>query len=149
MIRLAEKNIRASQRQSSKGNQLKWEDKGLWYKADYMGYEGLAEYVVSSLYIRYQTEEIFYKRSRYLGCKSRDFLPEGWQLITLERLFQSNYGRSLYKSIFMIQGTEERAVFLKEEAEQLTGLKDFGSYLSCLLTVDALFLNEEFFLWQT
>ena len=86
MIRLAEKNIRAAQRQSSKGNQLKWEDKGFWYKADYMGYEGLAEYVVSSLlkysdvaenmYIRYQTEEIFYKRSRYLGCKSRNFLPE-------------------------------------------------------------------------
>lgn len=153
MIRLAEKNIRAAQRQSSKGNQLKWEDKGFWYKADYMGYEGLAEYVVSSLlkysdvaenmYIRYQTEEIFYKRSRYLGCKSRNFLPEGWQLITLERLFQSNYGRSLYKSIFMIQRAEERAAFLKEGAEQLTGLKDFGAYLSCLLTVDALFLNED------
>lgn len=153
MIRLAEKNIRAAQRQSSKGNQLKWEDKGVWYKADYMGYEGLAEYVVSSLlkysdvaenmYIRYQTEEIFYKRSRYLGCKSRNFLPEGWQLITLERLFQSNYGRSLYKSIFMIQRAEERAAFLKEGAEQLTGLKDFGAYLSCLLTVDTLFLNED------
>lgn len=39
----------------------------------------------------------------------------------------------------MIQGTEERAAFLKEEAEQLTGLKDFGAYLSCLLTVDAFF----------
>lgn len=109
MIRLAEKNIRASQRRSSKGNQLKWEDKGFWYKADYMGYEGLAEYVVSSLlkysdlaenmYIRYQTEEIFYKRNHYLGRKSRDFLPKGWQRITLDRLFQSNYGRSLYKSI--------------------------------------------------
>ena len=36
MIRLAEKNIRAAQRQSSKGDQLKLEDKGFWYKADYL-----------------------------------------------------------------------------------------------------------------
>ena len=26
--------------QSSKGNQLKWENAGIWYKADYTGYEG-------------------------------------------------------------------------------------------------------------
>ena len=153
MIELAEKNIRASKRQSSKGNQLKWEQEGIWYKADYTGYEGMAEYVVSALlkysdipeqmFIQYQTEEIFYKKSRYLGCKSNNFLPKGWQLITLERLFQSNYGRSLYKSIFMIQEAEARAAFLKDQAEHLTGLKDFGGYLSRLLTVDALFLNED------
>ena len=34
---------------SSKGNQLKWENNGIWYKADHTGYEGLAEYAVSSL----------------------------------------------------------------------------------------------------
>lgn len=33
-------------RQSSKGNQLKWENKGVWYKADYTGYEGLSEYLI-------------------------------------------------------------------------------------------------------
>lgn len=38
-------------------------------------------------YVLYKTEEISYKRRKYLGCKSENFLPEGWQLITLERLF--------------------------------------------------------------
>lgn len=33
---------------SSKGNQLKWKDGDFWYKADYMGYEGLAEVVVAA-----------------------------------------------------------------------------------------------------
>ena len=38
-----EQNIRTNDRQSSKGNQLKWENEGIWYKADYTGYEGLVE----------------------------------------------------------------------------------------------------------
>lgn len=45
--------------------------------------------------------------------------------------------------IFRIQGTEARARFLAEQVEQTTGLKDFGSYLSRVLTIDALFLNED------
>ena len=49
MIELFEQNIRTNDRQSSKGNQLKWENEHIWYKADYTGYEGLAEYVVSHL----------------------------------------------------------------------------------------------------
>lgn len=68
---MGEKNRRLFTVQSSKGNQLKWERDGIWYKADYMGYEGLAEYIVSELlrystlnskdYILYDTEEIPYK----------------------------------------------------------------------------------------
>lgn len=153
MIRLAENDIKTFSLQSSKGNQLKWEKNGVWYKADYTGYEGLAEYMVSGLleysnmgkdeFISYRTEEIGYKQTVYRGCRSRDFLPPGWQIITLERLFESFYGRSLYKSIFMIQGVEERAGFLTEQVEQMTGLEKFGEYLARLLTVDALFLNED------
>jgi len=49
MIELFEQNIRTNNRQSSKGNQLKWATNGYWYKADYTGYEGLAEYMISQL----------------------------------------------------------------------------------------------------
>lgn len=44
-----EQNIRTNDRQSSKENQLKWESEGIWYKADYTGYEGLVEYMISHL----------------------------------------------------------------------------------------------------
>ena len=44
MIELFGQNIRTNRRQSSKGNQLKWENDGIWYKADYTGYEGLASH---------------------------------------------------------------------------------------------------------
>lgn len=36
-------------RNSSKGNQLKWKKDDIWYKADQNGYEGLAEYFISEL----------------------------------------------------------------------------------------------------
>ena len=34
---------------TSKGDQPKWEAGGVWYKADHMGYEALAEVVISHL----------------------------------------------------------------------------------------------------
>ena len=49
MIELFEQQLRQNDRHSSKGNQLKWENEDTWYKADYMGYEGLSEYVISRL----------------------------------------------------------------------------------------------------
>ena len=49
MINLNIEDKREQGRKSSKGNQLKFEQDGIWYKADYLGYEGLAEYVVSKL----------------------------------------------------------------------------------------------------
>lgn len=44
MVELFESDEKTQARQSSKGNQLKWENNGVWYKADYTGYEGLQEF---------------------------------------------------------------------------------------------------------
>lgn len=153
MIELFEQNIRTNDRQSSKGNQLKWENEGIWYKADYTGYEGLAEYLISHLlekstlkveeYVRYDLEEIRYKSKVYSGVRCRDFLPKGWQLITLERLFQSFFGESLHKAIFHIEDHVERMRFLVNQVERITGLQDFGKYMNKLFTIDAIFLNED------
>ena len=153
MIELFEQNIRKNDRQSSKGNQLKWENEGTWYKADYTGYEGLTEYVISHLlkkstlsaeeFVLYDLEEIKYKTTVYAGVKSSNFLKEGWQLITLERLFQNFFGQSLYKTIYAITEIEDRLQFMTEQVERITGLKNFGVYLNKLFTIDAFFLNED------
>ena len=153
MVELFEQAIRKNDRQSSKGNQLKWEDNGIWYKADYTGYEGLAEYISSHLlkkstlaekeYVLYDLEKIKYKENIYTGAKSASFLKEGWQLITLERLFKNFFGESLYISIYRIADHKERLRFLVNQVERLTGLKHFGIYLNKLFTIDAFFLNED------
>ncbi len=153
MIQLFEQDIKTDNRQSSKGNQLKWFNHEIWYKADYTGYEGMTEYIVSALlqkstldkteYISYNTEQISYGDITYLGCSSKDFLPEGWKLITLERLFQNFCGESLYKSLYKIKDYEERLRFLVNQVVRITGLSDFGKYMSKLLTIDTFFLNED------
>lgn len=153
MVTLFEGDAGGPRRQSSKGNQLKWYSGEKWYKADYTGYEGLAEYIVSHLlqlstmeretFVLYDTVKIRYDETVFLGCESEHFLPPRWHLITLERLFFLQYGESLYESIFRIREPESRAVFLVEQVEHLTGLKEFGRYLSVLLTIDALFFNED------
>lgn len=153
MVELYEQNLRGENRQSSKGNQLKWLQDGNWYKADYTGHEGLSEYVVSALlrmsgfsedeYVLYETEEICYGHQVFRGCRSRNFLSDGWQMITLERLFKQSYGQSLNGSIYRIANHESRLRFLVDQVERITGLADFGRYMCKLLTVDAFFLNED------
>ena len=153
MVELFEQDERQNNRQSSKGNQLKWNNNGIWYKADYTGYEGLAEYMISHLllksslrqdeFVLYEPEQIRYKDAVYSGVKSNDFLEKDWQLITLERLFMTFFGQSLYQSIFKISDPEKRLIFLVEQVERVTNLSDFGVYINKLFTMDAFFLNED------
>ncbi len=71
MIELFEQDIRTENRQSSKGNQLKWLNDEIWYKADYAGYEGLAEYTVSGLLQYSNLAQVIMEQRRkysYLFC---------------------------------------------------------------------------------
>lgn len=67
---------------TSKGDQPKWQLKGKWYKADHMGYEALAEVVVSQLlkqsnvpdFVEYEPAWIQYKGKDLPGCVSKNSL---------------------------------------------------------------------------
>ena len=153
MVELFEQNIRTNTRQSSKGNQLKWENESIWYKADYTGYEGLAEYVISHLlkytnlnedeYVLYEPEQIKYKRQIYNGVRSRSFIDEDWQIITLERLFKNVYNESLTSVLWHMSDVKERLEFLVNAIKNITGLNNWGEYICRLFTIDAFFLNED------
>ena len=153
MIELFEQNIKTNDRQSSKGNQLKWENNGIWYKSDFTGYEGLSEYVISHLldfsnlkkdeFILYKPIEIKYKNQKYNGVESNNFLNDGDSIITLERLFQNNYGKSLNNAIWSIKEPNERLDFIVKSVERITGLREFGRYMNIILTIDMFFLNED------
>jgi hypothetical protein len=152
VVEFFDKDMKTDNRQSSKGNQLKFFRDGYWYKADYTGYEGLAECVISDLlglsslkdneYVRYEPELIGYNNRRFNACKSRDF-TDGWQLITLERLFQTYYGYGLSTMIYRCESHIERLKMIVEQTERIIGISEFGIYMNKLLTIDALFLNED------
>ena len=153
MIELFEQDTITIDRQSSKGNQLKWKNNDNWYKADYCGYEGLAEYVISHLlkysnlkddeYVLYGLTEIKYKSKIFNGVYSKNFLENNCKIITLERLFKNYYGTSLNKMIWSIPNHEDRLKFIVENVEKITKIKEFGKYMNKLLTIDGFFLNED------
>ena len=136
---------------SSKGNQLKWNYGDCWYKADHMGYEGLAEVVIARLleysdvadYVYYAPVQIEYKGKAYMGCKSDNFLQPDEELITIEHLFRQYTGKSLSGEMGRITEVSDRIIYMVENVMDFTGLADFGSYISTLLAIDAFFLNED------
>ena len=136
---------------SSKGNQLKWKDGNVWYKADHMGYESLAETVVSRIlqfsnidnHVIYEPVQIVYQEKEIKGCKSVNFLGEREELITLEKLFRQHTGMSLAKELAYFNETKKRIAYTVDHVANYTGLKDFGVYLTKMLEMDAFFLNED------
>lgn len=153
MIELTKINLRDFQRKSSKGNQLKFEYDGIWYKADQNGYEGLAEYVVSNLlkktwleeteYVLYETEKIKYSGNIYNACRSKNFLKNGDSVITLARLYELETGDNIYNAIEKIKSPEMKFKFIVEFVRSITKLKDFDVYFAQMLILDAIFLNED------
>lgn len=141
-----------SDRISSKGNQNKWTCQGIWYKADSLGYEALAEVLISrllektnaNLFVRYSHVWLKKRGSLLHGCQSENFLtPEDDKVVSVERLFQTYYGESAAKAVLRYAETGDRIQYVTECLETITGIQDFGGYLRMILTIDALFLNED------
>lgn len=153
MINLDSDKILNTEISSSKGDQLKWFNNNVWYKADKNGYEGLSEYVISKLlkktsldkneYVDYELESIKYKNQIFNGCKSNNFLNDNESIITLEKLYRNTYGTSLTNKLIEFDSYKNKTTYLVNEVEKITGLDNFGSYLYKILVIDALFLNED------
>ena len=135
---------------SSKGNQLKFGIDNKWYKADFLGYEGAAEYAASKLleqsnimeYVPYQLEMIAYNGHSFNGCVSNNFLRPGQRLITAERLYQAYYNKSV-KEVLEKSSLQDRIPKFVEDVTNITGLENFGKYITILLEFDAYILNED------
>ncbi len=150
-IKLSENEIIESANHSSKGNQPKWFVDGIWYKADHMGYEGLAEVVISKLlektnitnFVEYESVKIefgYYNRS---GCYSKNFLKKGFELIPLERLHRLYRKIGLGKKLQEFDNAKDRIKYTVDFVEEVTNIDGFGEYLTAMLEIDAFFLNED------
>ncbi|MBQ9661880.1 MAG: hypothetical protein IJV40_01870 [Oscillospiraceae bacterium] len=135
---------------SSKGNQPKWLSAGKWYKADHMGYEGLAEVLISKLlrksnvpeYVEYEPVLIEFDGKRVPGCCSDNFKTQDEILIPIERLHRAYCGRGLAQQIARME-LPNKISYTVDFVEKTTDLKNFGAYLTIILELDSLFLNED------
>ena len=136
----------------SKGDQRKWKIENLWYKADYMGYESLAEVLVSKLldrselsypFVRYEPVQIEYKEQVISGCVSEDFLKKNEILIPVEKLYRQYMGESLAIRLTDFEEVTERIQYMVEQVERITEIEGFGKYITAMLEIDAFFVNED------
>lgn len=149
-IQLKEEDRILCEGKTSKGNQWKWKQGDYWYKTDYMGYESLSEVLVSGLlkytnvekYVSYELCRIHGEKTM-TGCCSRNFLEEGENLITLDRLFRMYLGCSIVDRLAKMDEISKRIEYVAENVAEITGLAKFGEYLTLLLEIDAFFLNED------
>lgn len=136
---------------TSKGNQPKWHIGDKWYKADHMGYESLAEYVISLLleksniddFVKYDLIKINYDNKEKIGCVSKDFKGENEMLIPLEKLHRQYYGFGLADAIAKKTSVRDKISYTVNFVEEITGLKNAGKYFAVMIAIDSFFLNED------
>lgn len=115
-----------------------------------MGYEALAEYVISELlkksnvsnFVSYELVKINYDNKDFVGCVSENFKEDYEMLIPLEKLHRQYFGFGLADAIAK-GSVNEKIAYTVKFIEDITGLKNVGEYFSHLLAVDAFFLNED------
>jgi len=147
-VRLLQKE--PTQGHTSKGDQPKWQHSNIWYKADHMGYESLAEVVVSQLleksnlpdHVIY-TPVLIESSQTSPGCASRNFRQKNEMLIPLERLHRAYQGIGLSAAMGKMDSPTERIKYTVQFVEETTKLQNFGPWLTSLLELDAFFLNED------
>lgn len=131
---------------SSKGTQPKYYDNGYWYKANNVGYEGLAETLVSSVlecsnikdFVKYEECTINGKP----GCRSENFTFPNESFLSFQRIYEIYNGGNLTDQIRRMTSVSERIRFTISFVKEYTGV-DCEGYLSQILTLDMLTLNTD------
>ena len=137
-----------SQHGTSEGSQIKYYKDGFWYKIDSRGNEGLAEYLVSSL-LRFSSlednEYVLYEQgiiNGKPGCRSKNFLYDNDELVTIYRLYMNECGRNLSEVVATMETMDERIEYVVRFIKECCGL-DITEYFSKVFTLDAIVLNED------
>ncbi len=133
---------------TSEGTQIKYRKGDYWYKIDNRGCEGLTEYLTSKFltftdlkpsdYILYEQGFINEKP----GCRSKNFLSEGQELVTFYRLFQNESGEDLSQVIGKMDTMEERIRFVTRFIRSIAGI-DITEYMAKVFSLDRIILNED------
>lgn len=141
---------------SSKGNQEKWCENGIWYKLDQFGYEALAEAVTSEIlgksnieketpftFVRYDIQKVNVHNAERVACVSKNFLKQNHAIITVNKLVSNNLETSLSEKLSRLSSDKKRIQYIVDATKAITGLDDFDQYLTLLFEIDSLILNDD------
>ncbi|WP_409967483.1 hypothetical protein RFF05_12920 [Bengtsoniella intestinalis] len=142
---------------AAKGNQDKWLDHGLWYKLDTGSFESLAETVASQLLeksniqsqlgyqiVPYEVTKVMRHGQQRTACVSPNFLKEGQTIVTADHLLRRAVGADYQTQVFAKCRTYPQILeTFVDVMVQVTGLVDFGAYLTLLFECDCLIRNVD------
>ena len=144
---------------SSKGNQEKWYDKEInaWYKLDRIGFEALSEAVACEILRKYSNieKELGYQivpyridsvdvhKAKRNASISPNFLKEGQSIQTAYHILKRVLGSDYQKVLADEKTIPNRLKKIVDTIEAISGLQNFGQYLTLLFEVDALIANED------
>ena len=144
---------------SSKGNQEKWYDKetNAWYKLDRIGFEALSEAVACEILRKYSNieKELGYQivpyridsvdvhKAKRNASISANFLKEGQSIQTAYHILKRVLGSDYQKVLADEKTIPNRLKKIVDTIEAISGLQNFGQYLTLLFEVDALIANED------
>lgn len=131
---------------SSKGTQPKYYDGGYWYKVNNIGYEGLAECLISKVlecsnvsdFVQYEECSV----NGRSGCRSKSFTETGESFLSFQRIYEIYEGGNLTDQIRTIHTIPDRIAFTVGFVKEYTDV-DCRDYLSKVLTLDMLTLNTD------
>lgn len=133
---------------TSEGTQVKFYKDNLWYKLDSYGGEGISEELCSQLlsFSSLQSKEYVSYESGYInhskGCRSRSFLADSEEFITLYRFYQLMTGEKLNEKTNILSTPKERADFVVDFFRDAIQL-DLTNYFAKIFTLDYIILNED------
>lgn len=150
LIDLSDCDINIAEKTSSKGNQIKWNFGDFWIKSDGNGDEGLSEYVVSHIlmksnvddFCRYNITNIKYKENELKGCVSKNFVPDSYDLITLEKLGLAYRNASIGEFLARPGFAEDRIDVVMKFLHELK-IQGVEKYMTTLMELDSLTLNDD------
>ena len=144
---------------SSKGNQEKWYDKetNAWYKLDRIGFEALSEAVASEILrkysnietelgyqiVPYHIDSVDVHKAKRNASISPNFLKEGQSIQTAYHILKRVLGPDYQKVLADEKTIPNRLKKIVDTIEAISGLQNFGQYLTLLFEVDALIANED------
>ncbi|MCI5502356.1 MAG: hypothetical protein MR409_10690 [Lachnospiraceae bacterium] len=156
IIRLTDKDKIMLNGHNSKGVQEKFKininNIDYWCKLDARGYEGLAEAVASNIlyfsniesFVPYSVKQFYYNGKIYNGCISENFLPSECNLITVDNLYKTYYGKDVLSVCKRKTLLDTIETFVKDTAS-LTGIdeEELGRYFTSRVEFDAFVLNDD------
>ena len=93
--------------------------------------------------VQYRIEPVTVHRRKRIACASKNFLRRNEEIVTLARLLKAELGDDFQRIFRSRTSVARRMETLVDAVIGITKLDGFGRYLTLLLEMDALVLNED------